>query len=275
MEFNYLKLHRSGPIWTIELNRPEVFNALNPGLIHEIREVAVAAQISDLVRVLLITGSGKAFCSGADLKAGVTDPDLGNVLRATYNPMILALRGLNKPVIGAINGVAAGAGCSLALACDYLIAKEGAYFSELFIQIGLAMDAGSTAFLMQSVGYHKAFELASTGKRVSALEAKEIGFVAEVVSDEAWQGRVDALAKEFSERPTLAIGLMKQALQKAQNQDLGDVLESEAKAQSVAGRSFDFSARLSSKRSSVARRRHPVHRRGARSPQRRKNTTPC
>ena len=241
MEFNYLKLHRSGSIWTIELNRPEVYNALNPGLIHEIREVAESAQISDLVRVLVITGSGKAFCSGADLKAGVTDPDLGNVLRATYNPMILALRGLNKPVIGAINGVAAGAGCSLALACDYIIVKEGAYFSELFIQIGLAMDAGSTAFLMQSLGYHKAFELASTGKRVSAMEAKEIGFVAEVISEEAWQGRVDALAKEFAERPTLAIGLMKQSLQKAQNQDLEDVLESEAKAQSVAGRSADFS----------------------------------
>ena len=240
MEFNYLKLHRSGPIWTLELNRPEVYNALNPGLIHEIREVAESAQISDEVRVLVITGSGKAFCSGADLKAGVTDPDLGNVLRATYNPMILALRGLNKPVIGAINGVAAGAGCSLALACDYLIAKEGAYFSELFIQIGLAMDAGSTAFLMQSLGYHKAFELASTGKRVSALEAKEIGFVAEVISEEAWQGRVASLAKEFSERPTLAIGLIKQALQKAQNQDLADVLEAEAQAQSVAGRSADF-----------------------------------
>jgi 2-(1,2-epoxy-1,2-dihydrophenyl)acetyl-CoA isomerase len=240
MEFNYLKLHRSGPIWTLELNRPEVYNALNPGLIHEIREVAESAQISDEVRVLVISGSGKAFCSGADLKAGVTDPDLGNVLRATYNPMILALRGLNKPVIGAINGVAAGAGCSLALACDYLIAKEGAYFSELFIQIGLAMDAGSTAFLMQSLGYHKAFELASTGKRVSALEAKEIGFVAEVISEEAWQGRVASLAKEFSERPTLAIGLMKQALQKAQNQDLADALEAEAQAQSVAGRSADF-----------------------------------
>ena len=241
MEFNYLKLHRSGSIWTIELNRPEVFNALNPGLIHEIREVAESAQISDLVRVIVITGSGKAFCSGADLKAGVTDPDLGNVLRATYNPMILALRGLNKPVIGAINGVAAGAGCSLALACDYLIAKEGAYFSELFIQIGLAMDAGSTAFLMQSLGYHKAFELASTGKRVSAMEAKEIGFVAEVISEEGWQDRVDSLANEFAERPTLAIGLMKQALQKAQNQYLEDVLESEAKAQSVAGLSADFS----------------------------------
>ena len=241
MEFNYLKLHRSGPIWTLELNRPEVYNALNPGLIHEIREVAESAQISDEVRVLVITGSGKAFCSGADLKAGVTDPDLGNVLRATYNPMILALRVLNKPVIGAINGVAAGAGCSLALACDYLIAKEGAYFSELFIQIGLAMDAGSTAFLMQSLGYHKAFELASTGKRVSALEAKEIGFVAEGISEEAWQGRVASLAKEFSERPTLAIGLMKQALQKAQNQDLADALEAEAQAQSVAGRSADFS----------------------------------
>ena len=240
MSYQFLQLHQAGPIWTLKLHRPEVYNALNAGLIHEIREVAEAAEISDVVRVLVITGEGKAFCSGADLKAGLIDPDLGNVLRKTYNPMILALRGLNKPVIGAINGVAAGAGCSLALACDYLIAKEGAYFSELFIQIGLAMDAGSTAFLMQSVGYHKAFELASTGKRVSAIEAKDIGFVAEVVGEEAWQGRVDSLAKEFAERPTLAIGLMKKALQKAQNQDLGDVLESEAKAQSIAGRSADF-----------------------------------
>ncbi len=222
------------------MHRPEVYNALNAGLIHEIREVAEAAEVSDEVRVLVITGEGKAFCSGADLKAGLIDPDLGNVLRKTYNPMILALRGLNKPVIGAINGVAAGAGCSLALACDYLIAKEDAYFSELFVQIGLAMDAGSTGFLMQSLGYHKAFELASTGKKLSAADAKTAGVVAEVVASEDWERRVAELAGEFAARPTFVIGLMKKSLQKAQGMDLADVLNMEADAQSVAGRSEDF-----------------------------------
>jgi len=240
MSYQYLQLHQAGPIWTLTLHRPEVYNALNAGLIHEIREVAEAAEISDEVRVLVITGEGKAFCSGADLKAGLIDPDLGNVLRKTYNPMILALRGLNKPVIGAINGVAAGAGCSLALACDYLIAKEDAYFSELFVQIGLAMDAGSTGFMMQSLGYHKAFELASTGKKISSTEAKQIGLVAEVVRAEDWEARVVEVAAEFAARPTFVIGLMKKSLQKAQGMDLADVLDMEADAQSAAGRSEDF-----------------------------------
>ena len=240
MSYQYLQLHQAGPIWTLTLHRPEVYNALNAGLIHEIREVAEAAEISDEVRVLVITGEGKAFCSGADLKAGLIDPDLGNVLRKTYNPMILALRGLNKPVIGAINGVAAGAGCSLALACDYLIAKEDTYFSELFVQIGLAMDAGSTGFLMQSLGYHKAFELASTGKKISSTEAKQIGLVAEVVTAEDWEARVAEVAAEFAARPTFVIGLMKKSLQKVQGMDLADVLDMEADAQSAAGRSEDF-----------------------------------
>jgi 2-(1,2-epoxy-1,2-dihydrophenyl)acetyl-CoA isomerase len=240
MTFNYLKLHRNGPIWTLTLHRPEVYNALNAGLIHEIREVAEAAQIDDEVRVLVITGEGKAFCSGADLKSGVTDPNLGNVLRSTYNPMISALRGLNKPVIGAINGVAAGAGCSLALACDYLIAKEDAYFSELFVQIGLAMDAGSTAFLMQSVGYHRAFDLATTGRKVGAKEAKEIGLVAEVVSELDWEAKVHEVALAFSKKATLAISLMKRSLQRAYNQDLAATLASEAEEQTILGHSEDF-----------------------------------
>jgi 2-(1,2-epoxy-1,2-dihydrophenyl)acetyl-CoA isomerase len=236
----FLTLHRNGPIWTITLHRPEVFNALNAGLIHEIREVAEAAQIDDEVRVLVITGEGKAFCSGADLKSGVIDPNLGNVLRATYNPMIMALRSLNKPVIGAINGVAAGAGCSLALACDYLIAKEDAYFSELFVQIGLGMDAGSTAFLMQSVGYHRAFDLATTGRKLGAQEAKEIGLVAEVVSEEEWETKVHEIALFFSKKATLAISLMKRSLQGAYNQDLATTLAAEAEQQTILGKSEDF-----------------------------------
>ncbi|RXK52602.1 enoyl-CoA hydratase/isomerase family protein [Aquirufa rosea] len=238
--YHFLNLSQHQGIWTIRLNRPEVYNALNAGLIHEIRYVAERAKISDEVRVLVITGEGKAFCSGADLKSGTSDSDLGAVLRATYNPMILALRNLDKPVIGAINGPAAGAGCSLALACDYLVAKDSAYFAELFVQIGLTLDAGSTAFLMQSLGYHKAFELASTAKKFSAQEAKEMGLVADVVAEEQWESRLQEIVMDFARRPTLAIALMKRELQKAYQPDLATVLEMEAHAQREAGYSKDF-----------------------------------
>lgn len=238
--YHFLSLSQLNGVWTIHLKRPEVYNALNAGLIHEIRDVAEKAKASESARVLVITGEGKAFCSGADLKSGTSDSDLGAVLRSTYNPMILALRGLDKPVIGAINGPAAGAGCSLALACDYIIAKEGAYFAELFVQIGLTLDAGSTAFLMQSLGYHKAFELAATAKKISAEEAKVWGLVAEVVSESNWENRVQAIGEEFAQRPTLALALIKRELQRAHHQDLATVLEMEAEAQRQAGYSKDF-----------------------------------
>lgn len=240
MAYQHLTLHKHSGIWTMTLNRPEVFNALHAPLIHEIREVAESAKIADEVRVLVITGSGKAFCSGADLKAVVPEADVSHVLRSTYNPMILALRSLDKPVIGAINGIAAGAGCSLALACDYLIAREDAVFAELFSQIGLTLDAGSSAFLMQSVGYHKAFELASTARRFTAQEAFSYGLVAEVIAPAHWETRIQEVALEFASRPTRALGLIKQALQAADGKDLAHVLNLEAEGQLAASQTTDF-----------------------------------
>lgn len=241
MGYQFLTLEKHANIWTLKLKREEVFNALNAGLIHEIRDVAEKAQISDEMRVLVITGIGKAFCSGADLKAGLVDPDLGNVLRETYNPMILALRNLEKPIIAAVNGPAAGAGCSLALACDVIIAKESAYFSELFVQIGLTLDAGSTAFLMQTVGYHKAFEIASSGRKISAEEAKQLGWVMEVIQDVDWEERVNQIAQDYANKPTRALALMKAAFQKVGTLNLEKALELEAEYQSIAGQTSDFS----------------------------------
>ncbi|MHA8051545.1 enoyl-CoA hydratase/isomerase family protein [Aquirufa sp. ROCK-SH2] len=241
MGYQFLTLEKHANIWTLKLKREEVFNALNAGLIHEIRDVAEKAQISDEMRVLVITGIGKAFCSGADLKAGLVDPDLGNVLRETYNPMILALRNLEKPIIAAVNGPAAGAGCSLALACDVIIAKESAYFSELFVQIGLTLDAGSTAFLMQTVGYHKAFEIASSGRKISAEEAKQLGWVMEVIQDVDWEERVKQIAQDYANKPTRALALMKAAFQKVGTLNLEKALELEAECQSIAGQTSDFS----------------------------------
>jgi 2-(1,2-epoxy-1,2-dihydrophenyl)acetyl-CoA isomerase len=240
MSYQYLSLEKHDAIWKITLNREEVFNALHAGLIHEIRDVAERAQVSNEMRVLVITGKGKAFCSGADLKAGLIDPDLGTVLRETYNPMILALRKLEKPIIAAVNGPAAGAGCSLALACDVILAKESAYFSELFIQIGLTLDAGSTAFLMQTVGYHKAFEIASSGRKIGAEEAKTLGWVSEVISETSWEARTEEIAQKYASMPTKALALMKMAFQNVGLMNLQKALEAEAECQSVAGRTHDF-----------------------------------
>ncbi len=235
-----LTLIQHPSFWIIKLNRPEVFNALNAELIYEIKEIAERTRSNESVRALLITGEGKAFCSGADLKSGLSDPDLGNVLRATYNPMIMALRSLEIPVIGAINGMAAGAGCSLALACDYLVAHEEAVFAELFVQIGLTLDAGSTAFLMQSVGYHQAFEIASTGRRISAKEAKEFGWVSEIISASDWDHRINEIGTEWAQKPTKVLGLLKKGLQAAYTMNLEEVLQMESENQSIAGRTHDF-----------------------------------
>lgn len=237
----HLTLIQHPSFWIIELNRPEVYNALHAELIHEIREVAERTRSHETVRALVITGNGKAFCSGADLKAGISDPDLGKVLRATYNPMILELRTLEIPVIGAINGMAAGAGCSLALACDYLIAHEEAVFAELFVQIGLTLDAGSTAFLMQSVGYHKAFEIASSGRKIMAEEAKALGWVSEIVPASNWTNRVEEIGLEWAAKPTRVLSFLKKGLQAAYSMNLAEVLELEADLQSQAGRTYDFS----------------------------------
>ncbi|MEY2792123.1 MAG: 2-(1,2-epoxy,2-dihydrophenyl)acetyl-CoA isomerase [Bacteroidota bacterium] len=236
----HLTLVQYPTYWILKLNRPEVFNALNSELIHEIREVAERTRSNDSVRALVITGEGKAFCSGADLKSGITDPDLGNVLRSTYNPMIMALRSLEIPVIGAINGMAAGAGCSLALACDYLLAHEEAVFAELFVQIGLTLDAGSTAFLMQSVGYHKAFEIASSGRKINASEAKDLGWVSEIVENKNWENRVVEVGGEWASKPTRVLAFLKKGLQAAYNKNLEEVLQMESELQSEAGRTADF-----------------------------------
>lgn len=235
-----LQIHKKSGYWILQLDRPEVFNALNPALIHAIREAAEESRADEQVRALIITGTGKAFCSGADLKSGISEPNLGNILRKTYNPMIETLRGLEIPVIGAINGMAAGAGCSLALACDYLVASEDAIFTELFIQIGLVPDAGSTAFLMQTVGYQKAFEIASSGRKIGVEEAKNLGWVSEIISKVDWENRIQAIGEEWANKPTKSIALIKKGLQAAHTLNLQETLELEAQHQTIAGQTADF-----------------------------------
>jgi len=217
----------------ITLNRPQVYNALSPGLLKDITRAVQEAGADDTVRVVVITGTGdKAFCAGADLKAGTGDATgLGESLRQNYNPMILAIRNIPKPVICRLNGVAAGAGCSLALACDLVIASEDAYLSQIFINIGLMPDAGSTFFLPRLIGMHKAFELASTGRRVYAPEAVAIGLIHKSVPASELDMELYETTNYYRHAPTKAIGAMKQIFNQSMYSSLEQMLELEAERQ--------------------------------------------
>jgi 2-(1,2-epoxy-1,2-dihydrophenyl)acetyl-CoA isomerase len=234
-------------ICRITLNRPQVYNALSPGLIRDITAAIEAAGADDQVRVVVLTGAGdKAFSSGADLKEGITQAAssggqlaLGDSLRSTYHPMIRAIRNLPKPVIGRINGVAAGAGCSLALACDVVICAEEAYFSQIFVNIGLMPDAGSTFFLPRLIGPQRAFELCSTGRRVYGPEAARLGLVSRSVPAIDLDDALNEIVAYYAAAPTLAIGTMKKVLNQSLYSDLDHQLDQEADNQDVLGRSAD------------------------------------
>lgn len=225
----------------ITLNRPDVYNALNPGLIREITEAVQTAGADDTIRVLLLTGAGdRAFCSGADLKAGLGEAaSLGEALRTRYNPMILALRTISKPVVCRLNGVAAGAGCSLALACDVIIASDEAYLSQIFVGIGLMPDAGSTFFLPRLVGTARAFELASTGRRVYGPEAARLGLVQRSVPAADLDAATDEILAYYRHAPTRAIGAMKRLLNQSVQSDLPTMLDLEADIQDQLGKTQD------------------------------------
>jgi 2-(1,2-epoxy-1,2-dihydrophenyl)acetyl-CoA isomerase len=245
--YENLLCETSDGICRITLNRPQVYNALSPGLIREITTAVEAAGTDDTIRVVVITGTGdRAFCSGADLKEGFAGAaasggtmNLGASLRAGYNPMIRAIRNLPKPVVGRINGVAAGAGCSLALACDVVICTDEAYFSQIFVNIGLMPDAGSTFFLPRLVGPQRAFELSSTGRRVYGPEAAQIGLVSRSVPVAELDGAVEQVVRQYATAPTRAIGAMKLVLNQSLYSDLDHQLEQEAQNQDALGRSAD------------------------------------
>ncbi len=226
---------------SICLNRPQVYNALSPALLKEITLAIKEAEADVLVRVVLLTAAGdKAFCSGADLKAGMSEGmTLGESLRANYNPMIEAIRNIPKPVLCKLNGLAAGAGCSLALAADLVIAADDAYLCQIFVNIGLMPDAGSTFFLPRLIGMQRAFEMASTGRKVYAPEAVQMGLIHRAVPRQELDGVVQEMVEYYKNAPTKAIGAMKQALNQAMTSDLSQMLELEAVSQDQLGKTRD------------------------------------
>jgi 2-(1,2-epoxy-1,2-dihydrophenyl)acetyl-CoA isomerase len=232
---------------TITLNRPQVFHALNPALIREITLAVEEAAIDDSVRVVLLTGEGtKAFCSGADLKdVAESGKTAGEILREYYNPMIQAIRNIPKPVICRLNGLAVGAGCSLVLACDVVIASEDAYLSLLFVQIGLMPDAGATFFLPRLIGMAKAFELSSTGRKVYALEAVRIGLISKAVPPSELDREVNEIVAYYRSAPTMAIGAMKRVFNQSFHLNLEEMQELELQNQEKLFESHDASEGIS------------------------------
>ncbi len=242
MEFQHLKFESVKGIATITLNRPEVYNALNDKITYELQDALRAVSKDDAVRVVVLAGAGKAFCSGQDLKAVAGDEKRSfmDSLHKRYNPIIMAMRSLPKPIICRLNGVAAGAGCSLALACDMIIASEEATLIEVFINIGLVPDSGSSYFLPRLVGMAKAFELCSIGSKVKANEALQLGLVNRVVPADQLDDTVKEFADHFAQAPTKSIGLIKRMLEKSATANLNEMLEYEAYCQEIAGTSNDY-----------------------------------
>jgi 2-(1,2-epoxy-1,2-dihydrophenyl)acetyl-CoA isomerase len=189
-----------------------------------------------------VTGAGRAFCSGQDLKdiEGDENRNLGESIEKRYNPLIRSMRSLPKPIIAAINGACAGAGLSLALACDMRIAADNAKLIEVFVRIGLVPDSGSSWFMPRLLGYARAFELCATGRDVRAVEAEQIGLVNKVVSAKLLMDHSMGLASQFANAPTQAIGQIKEMLNRALSSDLDTALDFEKEMQEKAGYSYDY-----------------------------------
>jgi 2-(1,2-epoxy-1,2-dihydrophenyl)acetyl-CoA isomerase len=231
---------REGAVLTITLNRPDVLNAFNTEM-HR----GLAAALKDArdggIRAVVITGAGRGFCVGQDLTEFREAPgDIGSRLRQNYHPNIRAIRGLEKPVIAAVNGAAAGAGMSLACACDLRIAAEAASFIPAFINIGLVPDSGGSYFVTRILGPARAFEWLTSGRKLSAVEAQGWGLVSEVVEADRLALRAGELADQLAELPTRGIGMTKRLLDHAVGASLEDQLEREAQLQTAATQTEDF-----------------------------------
>ena len=243
--YETLTVETADHICTITLNRPEVFNAFSDQLSFDLIDALKKAERDKDVRVLIITGAGKAFSSGqdlAELKARYQPgyvPNLSKDLHKRYNPMTQRICAMEKPVIAAVNGVAAGAGCGLALACDIRIVSEHASFIEAFVNVGLIPDSGSTWFLPRLVGHAKAMELCCTGEKIKAEEALRLGLVNKVVPADELMNEAMKLAGKLAAMPSRAIALTKRLLNQSYANSLKEQLEAEGFAQETAGRTED------------------------------------
>lgn len=229
---------KDGIAW-LYLNRPDKLNAFIAQMNREVKEAIKTASFDDQVRCIVITGEGRAFCSGQDLAEVDENMDHGQVLREYYAPMMKQIRQCEKPIVAAVNGVAAGAGFSLALACDFRLVSERASFLNAFIHVGLIPDSGNLYYLTQLVGQSKAIELSMLGEKVPATDAVAMGLANRLISLDTWEEDVSAFALRLSNLPTKAIGLIKRSLKAVSDLSFEEYLEQEAQGQRIAGLTKD------------------------------------
>lgn len=226
----------------IKLNRPEVFNSFNKTMAIQLQNALDTCEKEEAVRAIIITGEGKAFCAGQDL-AEATDPngpELKSIVKDHYNPIIERIRNIEKPIIAAVNGVAAGAGANIALACDITIAKKSASFIQAFSKIGLIPDSGGTFFLPRIIGSQKALALMMTGDKVTAEEAEQMNMIYKAVADENFEEEVFKFANQIASMPTRGLGLTKKAVNASFSNNLTQQLKVEEELQTLAGQTADF-----------------------------------
>ena len=240
---NSILLEIKNGVASIKLNRPEVFNSFNREMALQLQDILDSCEKNDEVRAIVLTGNGKAFCAGQDLKE-VTTPELNpgfkKILEEHYNPIISRIRSIKKPIVGAINGVAAGAGANIALACDIVVAHEKVNFIQAFSLIGLVPDSGGTFFLPRLIGFQKALAIAMLGDKVSAEEAEKLGMIYKVLPLESFEDDVNQLALKLANMPTKALGMIKELFNKSMSNDLETQLALESKLQIEAAQSEDY-----------------------------------
>ena len=229
-------------VLTLTLNRPKVFNSFNREMALELQSELDKANDREDVRAIIITGEGKAFCAGQDLGEAIDEngPELKEIVDKHYNPMISKIRTIEKPIIAAVNGIAAGAGANIALACDIVIANESASFIQAFSKIGLIPDSAGTFFLPRLIGMQKAAALMMTGDKISAEEAEKMGMIYKAVSNEDFESETNKIAGNLAKMPTKAMGLTKRALNKSYSNTLEEQLAFESDLQVIAGKTHDF-----------------------------------
>lgn len=244
MDYKTLLIEHGNGVTRITLNRPQTLNALSPALMEELQDAVTQAASDAECRCVLLTGTGRGFSSGADLQEAVdgvdlADPDFGSALRSTYNPIVQTLREMPKPCIAAINGVAAGAGCNIALAADVILAARSAKFIQAFIKIGLVPDAGGTWTIPRLIGRARALRWMMTGEAIDADTADAWGLVSMVVDDDKLMDEAQAMAEGLAQAPTRALAGIKQLVDAASQNDAATQMEAEAGTQFRVGKSKD------------------------------------
>ena len=239
---DYIQFTTDNGVAVIRLNRPDKYNSFIREMALELQSKLQFCQESDDIRAVYLTGNGKAFCAGQDLAEAIdpNGPDLSKIVSEHYNPIILMIRSLDLPVVCGVNGVAAGAGANIALACDITIAAQSASFIQAFSKIGLIPDSGGTFFLPRIIGMQKATALMMLGDKIGADEAEKMGMIYKVVEDENLDAEAFNLAKKLAQMPTYGLALTKQALNNSFTNDLSSQLDVEDVLQTKAGNSYDY-----------------------------------